>query len=157
MKPLSFCFLFIGWIGWSCAAQTNTPGTALDPVLQSRSVGAGVDVPRLELTPLTAPPDRKLVLECAETVPALNVSTQSFSALTGATQAEIYGPLRSDRFYLVEPELRSENRFVRAAQTIWEPRPVRLGKVRIASPVITAIKKKNPLCLLNPLVFQVSF
>ncbi len=157
MKRLWLCSFIVAWVSWSSAAQTNAPTAAIDPVLRSGTTTNSVDVPRLELLPLAANPERKLALECAEPVAGLNVATQSFSAFAGTSDADIYGPLRSDRLYLIEPEPRSQNGFVRAAQTIWEPRPIRLGKVKIASPIITAIKKKNPLCLLNPLVFQVSF
>lgn len=41
--------------------------------------------------------------------------------------------------------------------TVWEPvfspEVVKLGKVKVTGGVVAAIKRKNPFCLLNPLVF----
>jgi hypothetical protein len=65
--------------------------------------------------------------------------------------------IRPGQFYLTPPPVKSENRAVRAAEAIWSPEVVKIGKTSIASPLITAIKRKNPLCLLNPIFFQVSW
>jgi len=65
--------------------------------------------------------------------------------------------LRSGQFYLTPPEPKAENAFVRAAESIWAPEVVKVGKTSISSPIITAIKRKNPLCLLNPIFFQASW
>jgi hypothetical protein len=65
--------------------------------------------------------------------------------------------IKPGEFYLVQQERPSNNRIVRAAETLWTPEVVTVGKTKIASPIITAIKRKNPLCLLNPLVFQASW
>jgi hypothetical protein len=65
--------------------------------------------------------------------------------------------MRPGEFYLIAPEPQSENRLVRAAEALWRPEVVRLGKTSISCSVITAIKRKNPLCLLNPLFFQASW
>jgi len=51
----------------------------------------------------------------------------------------------------------SENRFVRATDTIFSPAPIRLGSTYISFTPVTAWKKRNPLCLLNPLVFNISW
>ncbi len=147
MKALCVVCLVLTCTCWTCLAQTNiTAGT-----------NQCVDVPRLELLPLKVEPQQKLALDLAEPVSLLNASTQTLSTATGLTETEIYGPLRPNQFYLTVPEPRSENKLVRAAQVIFEPRPVQLGKVKLACPIITAIKKKNPLCLLNPLFVQVSW
>jgi hypothetical protein len=62
-----------------------------------------------------------------------------------------------ERGYLRRPEPKSDNRFVRFVNGIFEPTPIRLGKTVVTCSIITAIKRKNPLCLINPLVLTVSW
>lgn len=52
---------------------------------------------------------------------------------------------------------RSQGRFARALDSIFRPEPIRIGGVEASFTVVTAIKRKNPLCLLNPLVINVSW
>ena len=59
--------------------------------------------------------------------------------------------------YLTRPEPRSENFFVRSIDAIFEPEVVRVGGFSVSCSVITAIKRRNPLCLINPLVLHVSW
>jgi len=59
--------------------------------------------------------------------------------------------------YLKRPPVKSDNAFVRVANNIFEPTPVRIGKTTVVCSIITAIKKKNPLCLLNPMVLSISW
>jgi hypothetical protein len=65
--------------------------------------------------------------------------------------------LRSGQFYLTAPEPKSENRLVRAAEAIWAPEVIKVGKTSLSCSLITAIKRKNPLCLINPIFFQASW
>ena len=51
----------------------------------------------------------------------------------------------------------SDNRFVRATDAIFTPAPIKLGSTYISFTPVTALKKRNPLCLLNPLVFNISW
>jgi len=51
----------------------------------------------------------------------------------------------------------SDNRFVRALDHIFRPEAIRIGNTYFSCSVITAVKRKNPLCLLNPLVVSVSW
>lgn len=59
--------------------------------------------------------------------------------------------------YLKRPEPKSENVFVRIADEIFEPATIHIGKTTLTCSVITAIKKRNPLCLLNPMVLNLSW
>ena len=61
-----------------------------------------------------------------------------------------------ERRDLFEPRP-SDNRFVRATDAIFTPAPIRFGGTQISFTPVTAWKKRNPLCLLNPLVFNISF
>jgi hypothetical protein len=71
---------------------------------------------------------------------------------------QLYGSLgQSSRFLLTRPEPRSENVFVRGVEDIFEPEVVRLGKTTFTCSLLTAIKRKNPLCLINPIFLQLSW
>lgn len=51
----------------------------------------------------------------------------------------------------------SSNRFVRATDAIFKPAPIRIGTTFVSFTPVTAWKKRNPLCLLNPLVINISW
>jgi len=65
--------------------------------------------------------------------------------------------IRSDEFYLTRAELPADSGVVRFLENTFTPEVVHIGKVPVTCSIITAIKRKNPLCLLNPLFFQVSW
>lgn len=54
-----------------------------------------------------------------------------------------------------EPEL--DDFFSRTVREVFVPEPFRIGKTTVCCSLITAIKRKNPLCLLNPMVLNVSW
>lgn len=47
--------------------------------------------------------------------------------------------------------------FSRTVNTLFQPEPVGVGKATVAFSPITAIKRKNPLALLNPIVLNISW
>jgi hypothetical protein len=59
--------------------------------------------------------------------------------------------------YLTAPKPRSEHPFARSLDAIFEPEFIRIGKTTVACSIVTAIKRKNPLCLINPMFFNVSW
>ena len=76
--------------------------------------------------------------------------------------------LRFDRIYrqleqldrqgrLMQPDEPSDNRFVRAMDSVFRPEVVKIGGVAVSCSVITAVKRKNPLCLLNPMVIGIAW
>ena len=72
--------------------------------------------------------------------------------------------IRVDRIYRLETgdyvifhEPPPDNLYVRTMDTIFRPEVIRLGKMSVAFSVVTAIKRKNPLCLLNPAVLAFSW
>jgi hypothetical protein len=52
---------------------------------------------------------------------------------------------------------RSELRDATPLEKIFEPEVIRLKKVHLSGSLITAVKRKNPLCLLNPIIFWMSW
>jgi hypothetical protein len=92
----------------------------------------------------------------AGTVAAAAMSLQSdMSAEVDERFADVYRRLEErDDLFAPRP---SDNRFVRMTDTIFTPAPIRLGTTYISFTPVTAWKKRNPLCLLNPLVFNISW
>jgi hypothetical protein len=50
-----------------------------------------------------------------------------------------------------------ESRIERAVDSIFRPEVMHIRKVSVSCSVVTAFKRKNPLCLINPCVVQVSW
>jgi len=65
--------------------------------------------------------------------------------------------VRKGEFYLTRAELPSDSAVVRFVDNIFAPEVIHIGKKEVVCSVVTAIKRKNPLCLLNPLFFQLSW
>jgi hypothetical protein len=97
-------------------------------------------------------------LETAAPKPALSVGSASAASAEMVTlESTLNGGglpsrvIRSDEFYLTRPEPLS---FV---DGVFRPEVLHLGKTSISCSLLTALKRKNPLCLLNPVVFQLSW
>jgi len=56
---------------------------------------------------------------------------------------------------LLEPTLRSESGGI--VEVIFQPEVIHLGKTSFSCTIVTAYKRKNPLCLLNPIFLNVSW
>ena len=59
--------------------------------------------------------------------------------------------------YLTRPEPPSDNLLVRFADSTFRPEVFKIGKTSLSCSIVTAIKRKNPLCLLNPIVLNLSW
>jgi hypothetical protein len=71
----------------------------------------------------------------------------------GRGESLIEGDLRTEQgpLYLTRLEPRS---FI---EDIFEPEGVEVGKTRFSCSILTAIRRKNPLCLINPIFLQLSW
>jgi hypothetical protein len=58
---------------------------------------------------------------------------------------------------LQPPAPEYENDFERKMAVGFRPEIIHLGHVTISSPIITAIARRNPLCLLDPIFLQIGF
>jgi len=76
-------------------------------------------------------------------------ATSASGGLSGVS-LQIYDRLEKGG-YLTRPELPSEDRLDRLVNTIFVPEPVQFRKISVSCSIINAIKRKNPLCLLNPI------
>jgi hypothetical protein len=151
----------------SVSAQTNLALPKFDaPDLALRPVGL---VQVAQIAPSSPPstndnlPSPTLALALPPHIAELTLTTNSalasdaFVISRGDHEGEFYGSFRPDHFYLDQLEPRSESRFVRAVEDIFEPASFRVGKTTMSCTLVTAIKKKNPLCLLNPIFFTMSW
>lgn len=59
--------------------------------------------------------------------------------------------------YLARRDPPANNMFTRTMDAIFVPEVIELGGTAIALSPYTAIKRKNPLCLLNPMPIAVSW
>ena len=80
-------------------------------------------------------------------------TTSASGSLTGVS-LRIYERLEKGG-YLTRPELPSENRLDRLVNTIFVPESIQFRKASVSCSIITAIKRKNPLCLINPIFLDV--
>lgn len=112
---------------------------------------------RTELT-LDAPPPA-----VPSPFPAHELDTNSPSRDVSASTPETATALqsynaRADRFYLVPtPEQASASPAGRALNSIAQPEIVRLGNKPVECSVVTAVKRKNPLCLINATIFKMTW
>jgi hypothetical protein len=60
-------------------------------------------------------------------------------------------------FYLTPAEPPSDSAFARAVDSVLHPEVITLGKTRLQCSIIKAIKRKNPLCLIDATVLKLSW
>jgi len=125
----------------SCVGQTNcSTGKAL-----------GFSLPPLRLKAELQAEAEKVASTISLPTPAtLQAQTVAFESSLSDTEFHSR-VVRSDEFYLTRTERLS---FV---QSIFTPEVVHIGKVPVSCTIVTAIKRKNPLCLLNPYFIQISW
>jgi len=166
MKTVTSFFLLLCWA--SAVAQTNTtPTSAESPAL-----------PRTELTPTmelekpvesNATDDRvRLKLE----LPLPKQESTLLDDFTALTAEDAHAPTtaNSEQALMLRYHERLQNAgymnptppppddlFSRTVNAMFQPEPVRVGRTTVAFSPITAIKRKNPLALLNPIVLNISW
>jgi len=86
--------------------------------------------------------------------PETSFETTSASGSLSGASLRIYERLERAG-YLTRPELPSEDRLDRLVNTIFVPESIQFGKASVSCSIITAIKRKNPLCLINPIFLDV--
>jgi hypothetical protein len=149
MKEIVVLCLGLVLSGLSANAQTNAASVS----------GSHFVLPPIQLWEPRAAQEQSQTLAFAMPAsPQFSGSAQHATLNTFNDDNEFHSRvIRPGQFYLTEPEPKSENRLVRAAEAIWTPEVIKVGKTSVACSVITAIKRKNPLCLLNPIFFQASW
>ena len=159
----SFCCLLLVCSGGSLAVETNfalVPRQLLSiPPAELRSLNpdSNRQTPALAANShgllLGSAPERDLVLrpEAAISVEAEGaLETTSASGGPSGFPWAIYERLERGG-YLTRPELPTENRLERFVSATFVPEVIQLRKASLSCSLITAIKRKNPFCLLNPI------
>jgi hypothetical protein len=66
--------------------------------------------------------------------------------------------LKQQDFGFIQPAHASDNPLSRAFDSVFRPEEFRVGRTATVScSILTAIKRKNPFCLLNPIFLNVSW
>lgn len=138
---------------------------------QSPIGGAGsgakphVQIPDAETGTPTNSPESFPGEQPREPASALDPSTASLSTtlreqLTLNRQSDfdpdLYRHLEQGGF-LTRQGSTSGNVLERCLDAVFQPEIIRIGKTSVSCSIITAIKRKNPLCLINPIFFNLSW
>jgi hypothetical protein len=153
MKEL--CFLCCALACLDVSGQTNAPLVSPDlfcltPIRLRARVEEGT------VQPVKADPAivrySKLVPDFSEPYPEAITSIRNERQLVLEYLRDLNGAS-----YLTAPTPPSESRFTRALEAVFVPEVIKVGKVSVSCSVITAIKRKNPFCLLNPMFVSLSW
>ena len=133
------CAMVLGCL--SCGAQTNCcPATPIKFAIEP-----------LRLRP-EARPENDEIKPSAAVVANLPVSKPGVSFETGLDGSEFQSQvIRPGQFYLTQAAPASDNSIIRFVDGVFRPEIIQLNRVQMKSPFWTALKRKNPLCLLSGL------
>jgi len=101
---------------------------------------------RDEPGPKPARPEQPLPTQSVSTIAAGNISLDSVPS-----DLDLHSVVRSDRLYLTQPNALPDDGADRFVRNIFTPEVFQIGKASVSCPFATAIKRKNPLCLLSGL------
>ena len=158
-EPSGFSYLSVALL--VCSAATACTEETIRPVSSIFTADGRIPASVEEMLPAHT----RLGLERSDWVRLRSVNGPSapptvsleidMSAEVDESFARVYRRLE-ERGDLFAPQP-SQNPFVRVTDTIFRPAPIRLGGTYISFTPVTAWKKRNPLCLLNPLVLNISW
>ena len=78
----------------------------------------------------------------------------SLSAFSSPFHQQLYRRL-DEAGYFTRPQLQADSLLDRGIDAIFTSEVFRVGKTEVSCSVLTAIKRRNPLCLLNPIFLDV--
>ena len=168
MNRMSFCLLVAGCV--NSFGQTNSvsprakllslPGPALRGVTAEKETSMASS----QITE-TAGPEAQiqfsqttltLTLDSPDVKQAPPPEPLSAEVRERAIMLKYYERLKQTG-YLTRPEPPSDNLLIRFADSTFRPEVLKIGKTSVTCSIVTAIKRKNPLCLLNPCVLTLSW
>jgi hypothetical protein len=168
MKTTTSFFLLLCWA--SAVAQTNTtPGIpespapqptqqltpAIEPARPAESIAVTTNRVRLQLD-LPLPKQDSSLLDDFSTL--TSEETQSPTTLNSEQELMLrYHERLQNAGYMKPTPPPPEDLFSRTVNAMFQPEPVRVGRTTVAFSPVTAIKRKNPLALLNPIVLHISW
>ena len=164
MKSLCTCSLAL-----CCCfarAETNTIGTLFSPPpLQLRQLASEGAPPESAFRPQpfelqadsTPAQGQELFFAGKENNPAEpQLDLFELDSFSSTESRRIYARLDNEGFF-ERPPARSDNLIDRTIDTIFVPEPIKLGKMTLSCSVYNAVKRRNPLCLINPIFFNLSW
>jgi hypothetical protein len=130
--------------------QLRAPGATVEPTAPASLFGGGVGV---ELQTKSSQPEASLF--------SSNHLDTAFEATTFTSREREFNLEMFHRLdaagYFDRPAPPSDSAVIRWAEGTFRPEVVHLGKTTLTCSLITAIKRKNPLCLLNPIFLNFSW
>ena len=141
MRPISglACAVVLGC--FPSGAQTNCcPATPIKFALEPLRLRPGVTQENQEIKP-SAPVPANLLFSRAD-------ASFEIPFNGGEFQSQV---IRPGEFYLRQSTPASDNSIVRFVDGVFSPEVILLNKVQLTCPFWTALKRKNPLCLLSGL------
>lgn len=168
MKTVACLLLTCSWL--SALAQTNSapgePATSSPPTAESQVKPADEleqpaptlatnDRVRLQLDLPPPKPEHPLL----DDFTTLNFEDAHSPIEANSEQALMlrYAERLENAGYMKPSPLPPDDLFSRTVNAMFQPEPVRVGRTTVAFSPITAIKRKNPLALLNPIVLNISW
>lgn len=171
MKP-PLCLLLIALSYGSVSAQTNSslaprgwfslPSAQLRPVSPETHNSMAIAGQPVSLTNTVDDVGSGVVTMTNGSTPVANYRNDRLNdqvvldSYLGEFDYRTYRLLYESDF-LKRPEPEPDDLFSRVANEIFKPEPFRIGKTTVCFSVVTAMKRKNPLCLLNPMVLNMSW
>ncbi len=166
MIKVSFCWLAAAFYCCEALSQTDSPA----PRTLFSLPHSGLK--RLECEPepsRTAKPPPRTLPQQTVIAPTMPLAASSNDLASANVGVQLSSSAKDDFFekldvyrrldqggYLTRPG-HSENILERSIDATFRPEPVPVGKTMLSCSLITAIKRKNPFCLLNPIFFQWSW
>lgn len=166
MKTITSLLMFLCWT--SAVGQTNTtPVAGESPILHhtelapttepekpAESFGTN-DRVRLKLD-LQLPKQESTLLD--DFTVLTSEDTQSPTTLNREQELMLrYYERLKNAGYMNPKPVPPHDLFSRTVNAMFQPEPVRVGRTTVAFSPVTAIKRKNPLALLNPIVLSISW
>ena len=162
-----FCSLLFVCCAGNLFAQTNShlvspqlfsmPQVALRLSNSESDTGTSVGIANNGLLHLGLEQSQHVAVESEQATnagPESSFETASANSSLSGASLRIYERLERAG-YLTRPELPSEDRLGRLVNTIFVPETIQFRKASVSCSIITAIKRKNPLCLINPIFLDV--
>jgi len=140
-----------------CFGQTNLVVAATHTVVSSQAL---LGPPQGHLFPLPELKLHELPFRAEQVSSPLPRQTGAFSSQLSSEKnpARITVFSRIEREGLLKPQGPAYNSDVeRKIAAAFRPEIIHFGHVQIYSPIVTAIARRNPLCLLDPMVLGISF
>ena len=168
MNRISFCLLVAGCVNSFGQTNSASPSAKLfslsGPALRTAMLEKETPTEWSQSTETNNPKsetqfaqtDLTLTLDAPDAKPGPSPEPMSAETRDRAIMLKYHERLKQTG-YLTRTEPPSDNLLIRIAHSTFRPEVFKIGKTSVSCSIVTAIKRKNPLCLLNPFVLSVSW